>query len=219
MTNLHIPPPAGPPSLGLPASMWALPDGGDLRLCRLAMRGIALVHRGQLLHAADALPEDAPGLRLQLAAIPAALQAWAEEDGQAAAAGIPEMRQGSACSSAGGAAAPTAALVPAVEFSSVQQAVLAVQHWAWRRRPDRWGVERVCSTHLRGAACDTGPAAAGACCSWLRSCQLAKDAAPGELAAELAEAAAQSQAWLAAHEAALQALRPRWLQLGALFIE
>lgn len=197
--------------------MWALPDGGDLRLCRLAMRGVGLVHNGHLVHAADAVPDDTPGLRLQLAALPAALQAWAagEEDAGPAAA-VAE-------AAADWAAEPTttAILVPGVEFGSVQHAVLAVQRWAWRRRPGAWGRERVCSTHLRGeAACGAGATEPGACCGWLRSCQLASgQAAPGELAAELREAASAGEAWLAAQGTALQALRPRWLQLGALFVE
>ncbi|PSC76160.1 prolyl 3-hydroxylase 1 isoform X3 [Micractinium conductrix] len=161
------------PAAPLPASMWLLPDGTDLRLCRVAMAGFALAWRGRLLRSAaeleDAAEADAGAaaggggaansvgagqkraasavqpVPLQLAVQPAALRAWREW--QAA----PEPRcwelggAPAAAGTAGGggtAAAPVdfqpaapnvpAELVAGLEFSSVQEAVLALEHWVWR---------------------------------------------------------------------------------------
>ena len=234
---------AGGPPAPLPSSMWVLPDGTDLRLCRLAMAGLGLACHGRLLLSAAAAEElaeaEAGGagrLQLQVAVQPAVLQAWlawqaadaaADDEGtrslEVAATATPAAQE------AGRAAAPApppaaeaaAVLVPGLEFGSVQDAVLAVQHWVWRQGGRASTRVRVCSTHL----CH-GLAPGGACCSWLRTCQLRSSwklqDLPAELAgsvAQLQAAAPESQAYLARQRAVLDALLPSWLQLGALFHE
>ena len=242
----HLPGAGAPqPPLGLPGSMWLLGDGTDLRLCRLAMAGLALVHHGRLLHSTEGLPESAAEARLQLAVQPDVLRSWlawklAPAHGTAAAAAAAAGGGAGAAADAalGAAGAGSAActlqgpaqLVPGIEFGGVQQAVLALQRWAWRRRPRAWGRERVCSTHLRGEAAgcqQQGAATAQPCsCAWLRSCALQSALQsgegpggellpPGELAAA---AVAEAQAQVA-RQAALDRLLPRWLQLDALFAE
>lgn len=226
--------PAPPPS-----TMWVLPDGTDLRLCRLAMAGLGLVCCEQLLlsaamaeELAEADAEDGGPLRLQLAVQPAVLQAWlawqatalaADDEAQPVSApkAAPPAQQagGEAACISSPAAEATAVLVPGVEFSSMQGAVLAAQHWVMR-----WGWtastrERVCSTHLCGER-----APGGACCAWLRTCQLSSNTTlqdlPAELggpAAELQKAASESHEYMAHQQAALDALLPSWLQIGALY--
>jgi hypothetical protein len=230
--------------------MWALPDGTDLRLCRLAMAGFALVWQGRLLHSATDLAdsEDGEGLRLQLAVQPAVLHAWlgwhqeqqaaaAEAAAEGGAAGSRGSSSSSSSSSSGiaqssaeNAAAATAAqavggraglaaavLVQGIEFASLQEAVLCVQRWAWQRCPGGWGRERVCCAHLNEAPADESSSTATTC-TWLRSCQL--DSSSCQLAVEPCELQATlraSRAHLASHQAALAALHPRWLQLGAIF--
>ncbi|KAL4431217.1 hypothetical protein ABPG75_006473 [Micractinium tetrahymenae] len=222
----------------LPASMWVLPDATDLRLCRLAMAGLALVCRGRLLLSAAAAEElaDAEGgspLGVHLAVQPAMLRAWLAWEAAAAAQGA-----GGAAGAAAVAASPApeageappapsapseaaAVVVPGMEFSSVQEGVLAVQHWARMRGSCASTHERVCSTHL---CCS--PAASDACCAWLRTCRLSSScklqewpAELGKVVGELQVAVAESQQYLARQRAALDALLPRWLQLGAFFHE
>ena len=239
--------------------MWLLPDGTDLRLCRVAMAGFALAWRGRLLRSAaeleDAAEADAGAaaggggaansvgagqkraasavqpVPLQLAVQPAALRAWREW--QAA----PEPRcwelggAPAAAGTAGGggtAAAPVdfqpaapnvpAELVAGLEFSSVQEAVLALEHWVWRHGGAASGTrERVCSTHLCAAAAAGEPAAP--CCAWLRCCRLAGSSSDSGLAGELRSEAAACAARLSGEHAALADALPRWAQLGVLFCE
>lgn len=215
--------------------MWLLADGTDLRLCRLAMAGLALVHRGCLLHNAEAVPEGEgqQQQRLQLAVQPAVLCSWLDWKQRKAAAGKPAAR----AAPAGGDAAPPAAgrctgplheaaqLVHGVEFDSVQQAVLALQWWAWRRCPGGWALERVCGTHLHGNSQQQQQQqqrnSVDACsCAWLRTCRLCSQQDPSSEVlppGELAAAAAAEADAQAAHQAALNVLLPRWLQLGALY--
>lgn len=220
--------------------MWLLGDDGtDLRLCRLAMAGLALVHQGRLLHSTEGLPESGAGARLQVAVQPAVLHSWlawkvapacgneAVEAVAAAAIGATAAAEATAGAAGAGHACMLqgpAQLVPGIEFGSVQQAVLVLQRWAWRRCPHTWRRESVCSTHLRGEAAgcqqQVAEAAQPCSCAWLRSCQLCSELGPadellppGELAAA---AAAEAQAQ-AVRQAALDKLLPRWLQLGALF--
>lgn len=228
---------APPRPLGLPSSMWLLEDGTDLRLCRLAMAGLALVHNGCLLHNAEAVPEDEGLQRLQLAVQPAVLSGWlawkhstaapgaAAADPAAAAAAAASTAAGAmAAGGCSGALQDAVQLVPGIEFSGVQQAVLALQRWAWRRCPGSWARERVCSTHLHGlldGRQQQQQAATQACtCAWLRTCRLSSKNGLNELIREeeLAEAATAEAHAQAAHQAALDELLPRWLQLGALFI-
>ncbi|KAI7839049.1 hypothetical protein COHA_007191 [Chlorella ohadii] len=228
---------APPRPLGLPSSMWLLEDGTDLRLCRLAMAGLALVHNGCLLHNAEAVPEGEGQQRLQLAVQPAVLSGWlawkhstaapgaAAADPAAAAAAAASTAAGAmAAGGCSGALQDAVQLVPGIEFSGVQQAVLALQRWAWRRCPGSWARERVCSTHLHGlldGRQQQQQAATQACtCAWLRTCRLSSKNGLNELIREeeLAEAATAEAHAQAAHQAALDELLPRWLQLGALFI-
>lgn len=208
--------------------MWRLPDGADLRLCRLAMVGFALVHRGRLLCSTDGLPEgpavagegEADGRQLQLAVQPGVLRAWlAWHEDQAALVEGAAVAHDAAVGADDDPVPAAAELVAGVEFGNVQEAVLAVQRWAWRRCPPGcWGRERVCCTHL----CEASPAHPSACasCSWLRSARLEGSSQDGtELGAQLRNATLESGEWLAGHAAALKALRPRWQQLGALFVD
>lgn len=205
--------------------MWRLPDGTDLRLCRLAMLGAALVHSGQLLHSTCDLPqgqEEGGGLRLQLAVQPAMLQAWVvvqgEERALAPSASV-HVGNGTAVAAAAGAGA--AVSVDSMEFGSVQEAVLAVQRWAWQRSPQCWSSQRVCCTHLCGTALPVAGSAAQPSCAWLRCCQLEGKGQENVHTATrgLQGAGADQQEWAASHAAAVQALFPVWLQLGALFVE
>ena len=231
-------------ALGLPATMWALPDGTDLRLCRLAMAGFALVWQGRLLHCATDLADSEGGERprLQLAVQPAMLRAWLgwHQQQQAAAAvaaeggaaGGSSRTSNAQKSSAGNAEAATAAeaaaggagltaavLVKGIEFEGLQEAALCVQRWAWQRCPGGWGRERVCCAHLNEAPADKSSSPAPTC-TWLRSCQLDSSGCQSAVEpCELQAALTASRAHLASQQAVLAALHPRWLQLGAFFCD
>ena len=215
---------AGAPQrpLPLPASMYRLPDGTDLRLCRLAMAGLALVHAGRLLHSAEDVPEQGDGAGVQLAVQPPALQAWLDWQADAASRGG---RAGVQPAAEQQPAAGAALVLGSIRFSSVQEAVLAAQRWCWRRCPGGWSRERVCCAHLCQPPANAQHRHQAHSCAWLRSCQLGSSqlssngAAAAELSTQVAAAAAASRKWLDSNGAALAALQPQWLQLGALFLE
>lgn len=240
--SLACRPAAGPVprSLGLPASMWRLPDGTDLRLCRLGMAGFALVWQGQVLHSTEGLPEDgttgSSQLQLQLAVQPGVLQAWLNwqspprphrpdgteggtSGGGACGVAAPAVEQGG-CAEANPAEATVAQLVAGIEFGSVQDAVLAVQHFLQDWCGSSYMRERVCRAHLCEAPAVQPPTPS---CSWLCSCQMQQlnGCSTGELpftAADLQGAAQATMRTLAKQQAMLEVLRPRWLQVGALFL-
>lgn len=230
--------------------MWVLPDGTDLRLCRLAMAGLGLACNGRLLLSAaeaDELAEADGGsqVQLQLAVQPAVLGAWLAWQAAAVAEGselvgaaegmetrspaaaaarlhaAQELVEAAAHAPHHAAAAAAAVLVPGLEFTIVQGAVLAAQQWVWRTGGRASTRERVCSTHLCHRL-----APGGACCAWLRTCQLGNacklQGLPDEIkgtVAELEAVASNAQEYLVRQRAALDALLPSWLKLGALFHE
>ncbi len=214
------------------------------------MAGLGLACKGRLLLSAaeaDELAEADGGsqLQLQLAVQPAVLGAWLAWQAAAAAEGselvgaaegkeswspaadaAPLRAAHELCAAAAqaphhAAAAAAAVLVPGLEFSSVQDAVLTAQQWVWRREGRASTRERVCSTHLCHS-CAPG----GACCAWLRTCQLSNacklQGLPDEVmrtVAELEAVASSGPEYLVRQRAALGALLPSWLKLGALFHE
>lgn len=211
----------------LPPTMWLLPDGTDLRLCRLAMAGLALVRGGRVLRSAEECGEDEgsgeqcsdAAANIQLAVQPAALQAWLSWQQQ-------EQQKQQPVDAAGaiGSSPAPVELLEGVRFGSVQEAAVAAQRWCWRHCPSGWGRERVCTTHLCAAGDAAASAATHCSCSWLHSCELGSGAGGQSdelrlLGAEAVAAAAASSAWLGQHAAALDAHRPRWVHLGALFVE
>jgi hypothetical protein len=217
--------------------MWRLPDGTDLRLCRLAMAGFALVWQGRVLHGTeDCVEQGDSGLvpKLKLAVQPAVFRLWL--CWQRATAG-------SSCCGPGGdpdtAAAPLTAtagaheplepdgslaaeIVKGAHFDGIQQAVLALQQLMQDRCwPCCSTRERVCEAHLFEGPTPQFPAPT---CTWLRSCELRRHnsgapAQPPITADELRVAVTASQAALAKKCAALQVLKPRWLDAGALFCD
>jgi hypothetical protein len=216
--------------------MWRLPDGTDLRLCRLAMAGLALVWQGQLLHSVDDLQEEpnADGQQtapLQLAVQPAVLQAWLEwQQGRPAASGCSHeskpLTKPPSEATQDDAAAPAAmrdqaALVTTVAFDSVQGAVAALQHFLHCCVEGECSSERVCCRHL-------GSAPAVQCmqpsCTWLQTCKVlsAHASLPDSLVLDvkkLQSALNPHKQTMEQRQASLAVLLPRWLSLGVLYID
>ncbi|GAB4822737.1 hypothetical protein N2152v2_009783 [Parachlorella kessleri] len=218
--------------LGLPAAMYQLPGGAaDLRLCRLAMMGFALLpapaSRGCLAPSSSKQEEDDTQDSLQDSDMPVQL-----------VVNLPRLAawqgQETACVEEG--RAPPVVDV-GIEFPRLQQAVLTLQHWAWQHQRHRWSREDVCCQHLfeekpsRGSSVD---------CSWLarlseqqhnqlqdqqqiRGCvsTVAPDATEhGVVAAlrrELQQASGAVDEYLGQLRQQLREVLPQWERLGAIF--
>ncbi|KAI3433335.1 hypothetical protein D9Q98_003153 [Chlorella vulgaris] len=222
---------------GLPVSMWRLPDGTDLRLCRLAMAGFALVWQGRVLHGTeDCVEQGYSGLvpKLKLAVQPAVFRLWlcwqraTAGSSYCGPGGDPDTAAAPLTATAG-AHEPlepdgslAAEIVKGAHFDGIQQAVLALQQLMQDRCwPCCSTRERVCEAHLFEGPTPQFPAPT---CTWLRSCELRRHnsgapAQPPITADELRVAVTASQAALAKKCAALQVLKPRWLDAGALFCD
>jgi hypothetical protein len=178
---------------GVPASMYALPDGGDLRLCRLAMLGLGLARwegepgaDGSTLKLLRSL-EGAEGCRL------AAVQHTTTFCRRAGAA--PE----------GPATSPAAVLLDGFQpCADHEEAIAFLQRWAWRGRGGA-GAEPVCSRHL--AEGGDGPH-----CGWLAEARVG--VAAGAAGAELCRAQAEHRERRRRAAVRFDAVKKGWLELG-----
>lgn len=212
------------PGPGLPPSMRALPGGFDLRLCRLAMMGFALAWKRGPAPISSLLEEEGSGSGtvLLVANLPQ-LAAWQQQ------------QQGTDVGPLPAGARP---VLTDVEFAAVEEAVLALQYWAWRLEQwqgagaRRWSLEHVCCRHLcEGGAAETKASAAGAAaedCSWAAGLQAGQLVLAAKLGGtdrqQLAAFCCQVQEAAAAAADYLSGLRERyspvvqgWLAMGAVY--
>jgi hypothetical protein len=202
--------------------MWRLPDGTDLRLCRLGMAGLALVWQGQVLHSTDLLLASAEAgdgslpACIQVAVNPVVHSAWRQLQG-----GMQLPAPGAAEHSGDGRGQSQAVVLHGMQFECLQGAVLALQYFLQHSSRCGGSRERVCCAHVCGdsAAWPLQPS-----CSWLRCCKLIHGACseppePPGGAADLQQATSACTAALAIERQSVNMLLPRWLQAGALFCE
>ena len=193
------------PPRGLPASMYALEDGADLRLCRLAMLGLGLAAGGRVLACAADVDGVGDTGGLQLVLLPSRA-GWLGGGGPGAA-GEPVR-------------------VPGVEFGSVHGASLALQHCAWQAGAR----EPVCSTHLVDRPCGVGcgssnsGSTASDTCVWLAQCTTAGAGVAGAAVADprvvaaLAQGVAACTRYLELQWQAHARAAGAWRALGAVFV-